>query len=131
MKPPELLATITHETLVDSKTAVQDTVSMLRQDGILGADEALTWVLSSDHDRYARLYRGAVAPPHKGAIVQIVPGHHWGSILVVVDEVKSFGIQAYHLAPLAFGVAPIRLDWADFELTGGHVVFEPALLART
>lgn len=60
----------------------------------------------------------------KGDIVQADPGAtEWGPSLVVVDEVKSWGIQGYTHIPRS-GDAYIRLQWNEFERTGGKVVWD-------
>ena len=47
----------------------------------------------------------------------------WGPSLVVVTEVKSWGIQGYTHIPLG-GDAFIRLKWEEFEPTGGQAVWD-------
>lgn len=63
-----------------------------------------------------------VAP---GDIIQITDEKHsWYPCLLIVDEVKSWGVQAYISVPqsndgtVAPGAAFNRLNWADFELVG-------------
>lgn len=58
-------------------------------------------------------------------IVQCVPSHGWAGCLVVVDEVRSWGIQGFVQIPQG-GQAYIRLKTGDFEPTGGKVVFVPS-----
>ena len=59
-----------------------------------------------------------------GSIVQANPERsEWGPSLVVVSEIKSFGIQGYTHIPRG-GDAFIRLGWADIEVTGGAVVWD-------
>ena len=52
---------------------------------------------------------------------------HWFRCLVVVDEVKSWGIQGYTTMPSPSGAPPgdayIRLTWDEIEKTGGHTRF--------
>ena len=58
-------------------------------------------------------------------IVQAVPGEtEWAPALVVVSEVRSWGIQGYTSIPRG-GDAYIRLTWDQFEKTGGRAVFIP------
>jgi len=61
----------------------------------------------------------------KGDIVQIVDeGHAWFPALLIVDEVKSWGVQAVTLVPKANdGSEPVarlynRLPWALIEKVG-------------
>lgn len=62
-----------------------------------------------------------------GDIVQANPETcEWGPSLVVVSELKSFGIQGYTHVPRNEGDAFIRLHWADFEPTGGRAVWDHA-----
>lgn len=59
-----------------------------------------------------------------GDIVQANPEtSEWGPALVVISEIKSFGIQGYTHIPRG-GDAFIRLSWADIEPTGGRVVWD-------
>lgn len=61
-----------------------------------------------------------------GVIVQANPElSKWGPSLVVVREVRPWGIQGYTYIPLQ-GAAFIRLKWTEFELTGGHTVWDVA-----
>lgn len=61
----------------------------------------------------------------KGDIVQANPETtEWGPSLVVVSEVKAFGIQGYTHVPRSQGDAFIRLKWADIETTGGRAVWD-------
>jgi hypothetical protein len=63
----------------------------------------------------------------KNSIIQIMPSHKWGGCLAVVDEVKSFGCQAYVSMPDAQGVgrAYIRLNHEEYEPVGAMVIFVP------
>jgi hypothetical protein len=61
----------------------------------------------------------------KGDIVQVAPDHKWCGCLVVVIELKSFGVQGFVPMP-GGGEAHIRLRHSDYEDTGGRVVFERA-----
>lgn len=59
-----------------------------------------------------------------GDIVQANPETcEWGPSLVVVSEVKSFGIQGYTHIPRG-GDAFIRLTWDQFEQTNGKAVWD-------
>lgn len=59
-----------------------------------------------------------------GDIVQADPEtSHWGPCLVVVSEVKSWGIQGFTAMPRA-GNAYIRLAWHEMKPTGGKTVFD-------
>jgi hypothetical protein len=59
-----------------------------------------------------------------GDIVQANPEtSEWGPSLVVVSEVKSFGIQGYTHIPRG-GDAFIRLTWDQFDATGGRAVWD-------
>lgn len=54
-----------------------------------------------------------------GDIVQANPEVcEWGPCLVIISEIKSFGIQGYTSVPKGRD-AYIRLKWEDFEPTGG------------
>jgi hypothetical protein len=62
------------------------------------------------------------APPQRYEIVQAnerVP--HWFRCLVVVDEIKPWGVQGYTTIPRHDGPgdAFIRLTWDEICLTGG------------
>lgn len=70
----------------------------------------------------------------KGDIVQISPDFYmnraFAACLAVVDEVNSWGVQAYVQALGSEragmgGQAYIRLEWDDFELTGGMAQWMP------
>lgn len=64
-----------------------------------------------------------------GDIVQAVPGDNWGACLVIVTELKPWGIQGFTPMPPDGAQAYIRLAWDRFEATGGKAVFLPARLA--
>lgn len=56
-------------------------------------------------------------------IVQVVPEHDWAGTLMVVTEVKDWGIVCYTQMPNSEGQAYIRLTYKDFERTGGVAPF--------
>lgn len=59
-----------------------------------------------------------------GDIVQVNPEQEtFGACLVVVTELKSFGIQGYVQNAGQEGQAYIRLKHEDFEPTGGKAVW--------
>lgn len=59
-----------------------------------------------------------------GDIVQVQPGvETFGACMIVVTEVKSWGIQGYMQNVGQDGQAYIRLKFEDIELTGGKAVW--------
>ena len=57
-------------------------------------------------------------------IVQVDPSKDvFGGCLVVVTEVKNWGIQGYVQNAGADGQAYIRLEWDSFEKTGGKALW--------
>ncbi len=59
-----------------------------------------------------------------GAIVQISPHvsggiRGFGGCLMVVTEVKSWGVQGYVKNAGTEGVHPYRAEWRDVQATGG------------
>lgn len=59
-----------------------------------------------------------------GDIVQVDPGKEtFGGCLIVVTEVKEWGIQGYIQNAGQEGQAYIRLKFEDFESTGGKAVW--------
>ena len=59
-----------------------------------------------------------------GDIVQVDPSKDvFGGTMVVVTEVKSWGIQGYVQNAGVEGQAYIRLPFEDFEKTGGKAVW--------
>lgn len=54
---------------------------------------------------------------HEHDIVQIHESHKWGGCLLVVTEVKSFGVQGYVRIPLQ-GDAFLRISDEDFTVVG-------------
>lgn len=59
----------------------------------------------------------------RGDIVQVNEGVFlFGGMPVVVDEIKSFGCQAFGITA-ADERAYVRLNWTDFTLTGGTYTF--------
>lgn len=65
----------------------------------------------------------------QGSIVQINPekadGVGWfGACLLVVDEVRTWGVQGYVKPPGQAGVAYYRAAFEDIEPTGGKIVWE-------
>jgi len=59
----------------------------------------------------------------KGTVIQITESHEWAGCLAIVDEVKSFGCQAYVEIPLQ-GSAYIRLNTSDFEIIGKAILIK-------
>ena len=60
-----------------------------------------------------------------GDIVQVDPMHAvFGGCMVVVTEVKAWGIQGYVQSAGVDGQQYIRLEWQNFENTGGKAVWE-------
>mgnify|MGYP001612868222 FL=1 len=61
-----------------------------------------------------------------GDIVQADPDKtEWGPSLVIITEIRSWGIQGYTHIPRG-GDAFIRLKFCDFEPTGGKAVWDRA-----
>ena len=59
-----------------------------------------------------------------GDIVQVDPGvETFGGCMVVVSEVKSWGIQGYVQSAGVDGQQYIRLEFQNFELTGGKAIW--------
>jgi hypothetical protein len=63
-------------------------------------------------------------PPQRYEIVQANERvRHWFRCFVVVDEIKSWGIQGYTTMPGPTGGVPgdayIRLTWDEIDKTGG------------
>jgi hypothetical protein len=62
-----------------------------------------------------------------GDIVQVDPSKEvFGACMVVVTEVKSWGIQGYVQSAGVEGQQYIRLNFDDFELTGGKAIWSVA-----
>jgi len=62
-----------------------------------------------------------------GDIVQVDPSKEvFGGCMVVVTEVKSWGIQGYVQSAGVEGQQYIRLDFDDFETTGGKAIWSVA-----
>jgi len=60
-----------------------------------------------------------------GDIVQVDPSKEvFGGCMVVVTEVKSWGIQGYVQSAGVEGQQYIRLNFEDFETTGGKAIWE-------
>ena len=59
-----------------------------------------------------------------GDIVQVDPTKDvFGGTMVVVTEIKTWGIQGYVQSAGVDGQQYIRLPFADFEKTGGKAVW--------
>ena len=59
-----------------------------------------------------------------GDIVQVTPDKEmFGACMVVVTELKSFGIQGYVQSAGVAGQQYIRLKFDEFESTGGKAVW--------
>ena len=59
-----------------------------------------------------------------GDIVQVSPDiEMFGACMVVVTELKSFGIQGYVQSAGVPGQQYIRLNFDDFEPTGGRAIW--------
>jgi hypothetical protein len=62
-----------------------------------------------------------------GDIVQVDPSKEvFGACMVVVTEVKSWGIQGYVQSAGVEGQQYIRLNFDDFEITGGKAIWSVA-----
>ena len=62
-----------------------------------------------------------------GDIVQVDPSKEvFGACMVVVTEVKSWGIQGYVQSAGVEGQQYIRLNFEDFESTGGKAIWSVA-----
>jgi len=63
-----------------------------------------------------------------GDIVQVNPllNETFGGCMVVVTEVKSWGIQGYVQSAGVEGQQYIRLNFDDFEITGGKAIWSVA-----
>jgi hypothetical protein len=66
-----------------------------------------------------------------GAIVQIIDENHaWWPALLIVDEVRSWGVCAYTIIPQrndqpkSTSIAPIRLETGSFEVVGDARIVE-------
>jgi hypothetical protein len=61
-----------------------------------------------------------------GQIVQIVPdAANWAACLVIVTEVRAWGIQGFAPMPPDGRQAYIRANFEDLEPTGGVAPFVP------
>lgn len=59
-----------------------------------------------------------------GEIVQVNPSHEvFGGCMVVVTEVKSWGVQGYVQSAGVAGQQYIRLKHDDYESTGGMAIW--------
>jgi hypothetical protein len=59
-----------------------------------------------------------------GDIVQVTPDKEmWGGCMVVVTELKNFGIQGYVQSAGVPGQQYIRLNFDEFEFTGGKAIW--------
>jgi hypothetical protein len=59
----------------------------------------------------------------------------WFRVILVVDEVKSWGVQAYVTIPGARGSVPagdafMRLEWSEFDLVGAKSLFVTESIAK-
>mgnify|MGYP001577521367 CR=1 FL=1 len=78
---------------------------------------------------------------NSGDVIQITnEDHHWFPCLLIIDEVKSWGVQAFVIIPnnernTPNATAYIRLSYADFEVIGPATLAPgdtpPAPLAET
>ncbi len=60
----------------------------------------------------------------KGALIQVnEKNDDWFGCVMIVDEVKNWGVQAYLRIPCR-GNAFLRLNWDEFELLEDKAVFE-------
>lgn len=60
-------------------------------------------------------------------IVQVDPSYEaFGGCMVVVTEVKDWGVQGYVQSVAVDGQHHIRLKWASIEPTGGRAVWAVA-----
>ena len=59
-----------------------------------------------------------------GDIVQVTPDKEmFGACMVVVTELKSFGIQGYVQSAGVAGQQYIRLKFDEYEYTGGRAIW--------
>lgn len=70
--------------------------------------------------------RPAAKKTKPGDIVLVTAvGLGWEGCLVIVEELRAWGVTGFLRAPMQDGLIYIRLAWEDFATTGGHVVLEP------
>lgn len=72
-----------------------------------------------------------IGPPARGNIVQITDEtHHWYPALLIIDEVKAWGVTAYAIIPegshasKSTVVAPIRIETGRFAVVGDAEIRE-------
>jgi hypothetical protein len=59
-----------------------------------------------------------------GSIVQVLPmASNWAGCLVIVTEVRTWGVVGFTPVPPHGGMAFIRIENADLEDTGGMAVW--------
>lgn len=57
-------------------------------------------------------------PIEKGTIIQVInPKHDWYPSVLIVKEIKEFGVQAYMTIPTK-GEAYVRIEYKDLKVVG-------------
>jgi len=117
MEQPMLLAELPAAALQEDGNAASNVIRELRRKGELADGQSITWTWEGHGGQtVGRLWLGK-PPPRKGDILEIEDGHRWATCLVVVSEVRNWGVIADLRYPNE-DFAPIRLDWSDFEVVG-------------
>lgn len=79
---------------------------------------------------------GASKAVAEGDLIQVNEAGpaHWFRVILVVDEVKSWGVQAYCTIPGARGQGVgdtyMRLEWKEFDRLGAKSLFIAELTQR-
>lgn len=95
-------------------------------------DQAMEALLAEKRQQLAE-HEQLMLNTHPGDIIQITnPAHDWHPALLVVQESKKWGLQAFAFVPRNDGQTqqnPIRLKWGVFQKVGECAVLPADLLA--
>jgi hypothetical protein len=82
------------------------------------------WIAYEDKCNWCDESEGRMSEIKVGDVVQVSPDYEmFGACMVVVTEIKSWGIQGYVQSAGVEGQQYIRLANDDFESTGGKAVW--------
>lgn len=64
---------------------------------------------------------------HEYDVLQVdADGENWSACLIIVDEVRDWGVQGFTPMPPNGARAYIRVPWERLNHTGGVAIFVPA-----
>lgn len=58
-----------------------------------------------------------------GVVIQVAESYRFAGSFWIVEEIHSWGVQAYSVIPGEAGLAYVRLEWNQFYIVGPAPIF--------